>query len=116
MEIKGYVAPGYEAVRETFASGARELDDDGTLNGGGSFSAIVDGEVVADLHGGRGRDGAPWAEDTLAILMSATKALGAASVMLLADRGLIDVDGPVQKMWPEFRDERVTVRHVMTHS
>jgi CubicO group peptidase (beta-lactamase class C family) len=53
-------------------------------------------------------------------LASVTKVMATTyAVMLLVDRGLVDVDEPVHRYLPEFRGARldsITVRHLLTHS
>ncbi|AZK94516.1 MULTISPECIES: serine hydrolase domain-containing protein [Streptomyces] len=62
--------------------------------------------------------GAPWAVDTAQIVRSVTKGVAAAVVLLLHQRGRIDLDAPVGTYWPEFKaagKERVLVRHLLSH-
>ncbi len=109
-----YVAAGFEPVREAFQQGVADLGD-----GGGAFSAYIDGVPVVDLCGGTARPGEPWGPDTRAVLMSLTKGLTALCVQLLVDRGQVDVDAPVSAYWPEFAaggKEGVLVRHVLSHT
>jgi CubicO group peptidase (beta-lactamase class C family) len=49
---------------------------------------------------------------------SATKGVAAAALLLLHQRGQLDLDAPVGEYWPEFKaagKERVLVRHVLSH-
>ena len=49
---------------------------------------------------------------------SATKSLTAVCVLMLAERGRLDLDAPIAKMWPEFAQgdkAACTPRHVLTH-
>jgi CubicO group peptidase (beta-lactamase class C family) len=110
----GRVAAGYEAVRAVFEDGLAEFGA-----GGGSFAAYVRGELVVDLWGGQRAPGQPWARDTLAVLMSATKGLATVCAQMLADDGLLDTEAPVAEYWPEFdRPDKagILVRHVLTHT
>jgi CubicO group peptidase (beta-lactamase class C family) len=53
------------------------------------------------------------------LLASITKPMTAAAVMTLVDRGALSLSDPVQKFIPEFRGdgrERITVRHILTHT
>jgi CubicO group peptidase (beta-lactamase class C family) len=112
--VAGDVAPGFESLREAFATGMSQFGA-----GGGAFAAYVDGRVVADLWGGWARPGSAWVEDTLAVLFSATKGLTAMAVQVLADRGELDVDAPVAMYWPEFAQagkRAITVRQVLNHT
>lgn len=113
-KVDGWVADGYEPVRDAFADAVPAL---GT--GGGAFAAYVDGRLVVDLWAGRARASVPWSEDTLAVMMSATKGMVGICAQLLADRGLLDVEAPVADYWPEFAQNgkgAVTVRQVLTHT
>ena len=114
LEISGTTAPGYESVRDAFASRVDELGD-----GGGAFAAYVGGSLVADLWAGTARPDVPWAEDTLAVLMSSTKGMTALVAQMLEAKGRLDVEAPVSSYWPEFAangKDAVTVRHVLTHT
>jgi CubicO group peptidase (beta-lactamase class C family) len=114
LHIDGTCAPGFERVREAFEAGASDLG-----RGGGAFCAFVGSEKVVDLWGGQARPGSPWAEDTLAVLMSSTKGFVALCAQILHCRGELDIEAPVATYWPEFAQagkEKVTVRHVLTHT
>ena len=53
------------------------------------------------------------------LLASITKPMTATAVMILADRGALSLDDPVQKFIPEFRGgerARVIIRHLVTHT
>ena len=115
MEIRGFCEPGFEAVQEAFAKNFEK-----GLELGASVAVTRDGHPVVDLWAGdadpRGR---PWAEDTLVNVYSTTKTMAATCVLMLADRGLVDLHAPVAKYWPEFAQngkEGVLVSHVMSHS
>lgn len=57
---------------------------------------------------------------TMFDLASVTKVIGTTfAVMLLADRGLVDVNAPVSRYLPDFRGphlDSITVRHLLQHS
>ena len=111
----GLCKPGYEAVREAFEA---NFEDGGEL--GASVAMTVDGEQVVDLWAGDADEsGRPWVEDTIVNVYSSTKTMAALCVLMLSDRGLIDLDAPVADYWPEFArngKDGVLVRHVMSHS
>ena len=95
-EIDGFVASGFEGVREAFAADPR---------GGSALAVIRRGEVVVDLREGW-RDAArtvPWDAATLVDVYSVGKPVIALAVLLLAERGLIGLDDPIARHWPEFR-------------
>ena len=114
--VGGHVAPGFEPVAETFA---RTVGVDGEA--GGAFAAVVDGETVVDLWGGvadRAR-GLAWRGDTLTTIFSGTKGLVALCMLMLVDRGALELETPVAAYWPEFAaagKEDVLVRHVLSHT
>ncbi len=111
---QGFVAPGFEAVAEEFARNFTVRGDVGA-----AFAATHDGRPVVDLWGGAAAPGKQWAEDTLQVVYSGTKGLLAACILLLVERGQLDLRQPVAAYWPEFAQagkERVLVRHVTSHS
>jgi CubicO group peptidase (beta-lactamase class C family) len=113
---QGFAAPGFERVREAFECNFR---DRGEL--GAAFCAVVDGETVVDLWGGMAdsRRGVPWRQDTLAVVFSGTKGLVATCMLMLLERGLLELEAPVCRYWPEFGahgKEGILVRHVLTHT
>jgi CubicO group peptidase (beta-lactamase class C family) len=110
---EGYVAPGYEPVREAFE---RNFTERGEL--GAAFAAYRHGEPVVDLWGGIAdrASGRPWREDTLQLIYSGTKGLVALCVLMLIDRGALRLDGPVNRHWPEFGKPEILVRHIVSHT
>lgn len=88
---------------------------------GACVAVTLEGETVVDLWGGW-RDRAktlPWREDTIVNVYSTTKTMAALTMLLLADRGELDLHAPVKKYWPEFAangKEKVEVRHFLSHS
>ena len=98
---------------------ADNFDERGEL--GAAVAVAVDGRVVVDLWGGwadvaRTR---PWERDTLVDVFSVGKAMAAMCVLLLAERGALDIDAPVARYWPQFaaaRKPHITVRTLLSHS
>jgi CubicO group peptidase (beta-lactamase class C family) len=122
-DVNGFIAPSFERVGEVLANGMRftvgereRVADLGT--GGGAFAAFVDGECVVDIWAGAAAPGVSWAEETRAVIMSATKGLSTVCAQVLYDRGELDLDAPVVRYWPEFGasgKEHTLVRHVLSH-
>ena len=115
-EIQGTVDPGYEAVRDALAG---NLDSGADV--GASVAVIVDGRTVVDIWGGHQDEARtePWQQDTIINVWSTTKTMAALCVLLLADRGELDLHAPVAQYWPEFKangKEGVEVRHLLSHS
>lgn len=111
----GWVAPGFERVRETF-----QANFDGGLEVGAAFAAYHRGHKVVDLWGGiaDATNERPWDEDTLVLVYSTTKGITAMCANRLAQQGLIDVEAPVATYWPEFAQagkETVTVADLLSH-
>jgi CubicO group peptidase (beta-lactamase class C family) len=83
-------------------------------------AACLDGELVLDVWAGTADDttGRPVEADTLFTVFSATKALTATAIHLLAERGQLDYETPIAAYWPEFGARgkgRVTLRHALSH-
>jgi CubicO group peptidase (beta-lactamase class C family) len=83
---------------------------------GASLAVVQDGELVVDLWGGEARPGEPWREDTIVQVWSITKTMAALTVLVLVDRGELDLDAPVASYWPEFKRGDVLVRHLLAHT
>jgi CubicO group peptidase (beta-lactamase class C family) len=113
--IHGTVAPGFEPVHDAFEENFRSR---GEL--GGACAVYRGGERVVDLWGGI-RDaatGAPWEEDTMVLVYSATKGMAAMTLALAHSRGWLDYDERVAAYWPEFAQagkDRITVRQLLAH-
>jgi CubicO group peptidase (beta-lactamase class C family) len=104
-EPGGTVAAGYEGVREAFAK---------AVDGPGALAAVVDGALVVDLWAGAGWDG-----DTATLLYSGTKGVVATAMLMLVERGALDLDAPVCRYWPEFAaagKAAVTVTDLLAHA
>ncbi len=114
-KTNGWVAPGFETVREAFTANF----DDG-LEAGAAFSAYHRGQKVVDLWGGVAdtRTGRLWDEDSLVLVYSTTKGITAMCANRLIQEGAIDVAAPVANYWPEFAQagkEEVTVADLLSH-
>ncbi|MEV7202026.1 serine hydrolase domain-containing protein [Streptomyces griseoluteus] len=115
MRVNGTVAEGFEPVAEAFAANFARLGERGA-----AVAVYRDGHRVVDLWAGtRDVDGsAPWERGTAQIVRSATKGVAAAALLLLHQRGLLDLDAPVGAYWPEFKaagKERARVRDLLAH-
>ncbi|MEW2076951.1 serine hydrolase domain-containing protein [Streptomyces sp. NPDC013433] len=115
VDVHGTVAEGFEPVGEAFARNFEALGDRGA-----AVAVYRDGRKVVDLWAGV-KDVAgtePWRRDTAQVVRSATKGVAAAVLLLLHQRGELDLDAPVGRYWPEFKahgKERLLVRHVLNH-
>ncbi|MFD0683513.1 serine hydrolase domain-containing protein [Actinomadura fibrosa] len=102
---RGFVAPGFEEIRDAFAADRPGVN--------AALAVHVGGERVIDLW-----KGPDHREDSIMGLYSATK--GAAGIVLavLVERGLLDLDAPVARYWPEFAaagKQDITVRMLASH-
>src|SRR5205085_7602572 len=84
-----------------------------------AVSATMAGRPVVDAWCGEAAKGVPWTADTLAVVFSCTKGAVALCAQILYDRGLLDVDAPVVRYWPEFAaagKSATLVRHLLDHT
>jgi CubicO group peptidase (beta-lactamase class C family) len=111
VEVHGSVARPFSRVREVFADVLA-----GQPGTGASFAVWHGGTWVVDLWGGYADAGhtRPWQRDTLVMPYSATKPFAALCVLTLVDRGLVDLDAPMRRYWPQLRAE-ASVRDVLSH-
>ncbi len=115
MDVRGTVSEGFEPVRDAFVRNFEQRGDRGA-----AVAVYRGGHKVVDLWAGT-RDvdgGEPWAVDTAQVVRSVTKGVSAAVVLLLHQRGQIDLDAPVGTYWPEFKaagKDRVVVRQLLSH-
>jgi len=115
IEIRGHCDEHFLGVKEAFAKNF----EDG-LEVGASFAATIDGEFVVDIWAGwadaaRSR---PWERDTIVNVYSTTKVMAALCALMLVDRGMLDLDEPVARYWPEFAQagkEQIPVRYLLSH-
>ncbi|MET9591969.1 serine hydrolase domain-containing protein [Streptomyces sp. NPDC006516] len=129
VTVGGQVAPGWETVRDAFARG--QADDPGSAQ----LAVHHHGQLVVDLasagtgpfgpepvDGARAGTGpvnpAPYGTESVGVLMSVTKGLVAVCAHLLSQRGVLALDAPVARYWPEFAaggKEATTVADLLTH-
>jgi len=114
--VNGTVAPGFEAVRDEFA---RNLRFRGEL--GGAFAAYQGERCLVDVWGGQAARSVPpreWSRHTLSVIFSCTKGLTTVCLLMLVDRGALDLDAPVCRYWPEFAAQGkadISVEEVLSH-
>ncbi len=100
MRVDGSVASGYEVVVDALAG----------CGSGVAVAAFVDGRRVVDVWTG------DLFGDSLVCTWSAIKPVAGACLLLLVDRGRIGFDDPVVSTWPELGDDRLLIRHLLTHT
>ena len=114
-DVEGFCDERFVSLRDLFQSNL-----DTGLDEGGSLAVTLNGEFVVDLWGGY-RDlqrTTPWERDTLCFVFSTSKVMVAITILMMADRGLLDLDAPIATYWPEFGrngKRNVTTRQVLIH-
>src|SRR5262245_2141769 len=105
----------FATVQDVFAENFEKRGDVGA-----AVCVYVDGKAVVDLWGGFA-DAArtrPWVQDTIVSVASSTKGMTALCAHMLVDRGLLDLDAPVARYWPEFARRgkgEIPVRWLLSH-
>ncbi|MEH0842482.1 serine hydrolase domain-containing protein [Micromonospora sp. CPCC 205711] len=99
----------FAPVRDCF----HDLLADGRETGAG-LTVWYDGRPVVELAGG-GSAGRQFAPDTLVDVYSVGKPVAALCLLMLVERGRVDLDAPVSTYWPGFRAP-ATVRQVLSHT
>jgi CubicO group peptidase (beta-lactamase class C family) len=114
--VHGHVDPRFDKVAQALAD---ELASGAEV--GAAIAIDVGGESVLDIWGGYA-DAAkttPWGKDTIINVWSSTKTVTSLAALILADRGVLDLDAPVATYWPEFAangKQDVRVRHLLSHT
>lgn len=114
-KIQGRVDEGWGKVADVFAANFDERDELGA-----ACCVYAGGRPVVDIWAGVAdkRDGRPWVEDTVVLVFSTTKGITAICAHMLAEQGLLDLDAPVVRYWPEFAAEgkdQILVRWLLSH-
>ncbi len=114
--LQGQLDARFEPLRDVLEDSLGAAADCGL-----SLVVDVDGQTVVDVYGGFADEARtrPWERDTIVNVWSTTKTVTSLAVLMLADRGLVDLDAPVARYWPEFAasgKEGVLVRHLMSHT
>lgn len=113
--IEGHCDPRFAPLREAFAENFAVEDEVGA-----AVCVHVGGRPVVDLWGGFS-DAARtrrWRRDTLVNAYSVGKGVLAVLVAAVVERGGIELDAPVAKLWPEFAaagKADVPVRTLLSH-
>ncbi|MEM7638934.1 MAG: serine hydrolase domain-containing protein, partial [Pseudomonadota bacterium] len=115
VDISGRCDDRFLGVKAAFENNFNTQDEIGA-----SVAITHEGEFVVDLWGGHlTRDKTTsWAEDTITNVWSSTKTMAAMCLLVLADRGEVDLHAPVGTYWPEFNaagKDKVEVRHFLSH-
>jgi CubicO group peptidase (beta-lactamase class C family) len=104
VEIGGLVDSRLTPVRAAFTEVLAAQQ-----GGGAALAVWSEGRWLADLWGGRG-----WQPDSIVQPYSVTKPFAGVCALLLVERGLLDLDAPLQRYWPRFTAP-ATIRQVLSH-
>jgi CubicO group peptidase (beta-lactamase class C family) len=113
--IHGSCDARFAPVRDALARNFREHGEVGA-----AVAVAIDGRLVVDLWSGWA-DAArtrAWRSDTLVDVFSVGKAMAALALLMLAERGAVELDAPVARYWPEFAARgkgAITVRMLLAH-
>jgi CubicO group peptidase (beta-lactamase class C family) len=115
VKIEGTCDPKFSRVKDAFAENFEKRSEVGA-----AAAVVLDGKSVVDIWGGNADKAAtrPWTRDTLVNVYSTTKGVTAICAHRLVDKGLLDIDAPVAKYWPEFAQagkEKLPVRFLLSH-
>jgi CubicO group peptidase (beta-lactamase class C family) len=114
-EVHGFCDVSFLQMRDAFLANFEE-----GLDIGASLAMTYRGRMVADMWAGHADPERTrlWAQDTIVPVASTTKIMIMIAALIVIDRGLLDLDTPVARYWPEFSQggkEAVTVRDALTH-
>ncbi|MCK4284772.1 MAG: beta-lactamase family protein, partial [Candidatus Lokiarchaeota archaeon] len=116
LEVKGYTDPKFKTIKDVFKENFKEFNEVGA-----SFAVFYDNKFVVDIWGGYSNPEKtkPWNKDSIAKVYSTNKIITSICALILVDRGLLDLDAPVARYWPEFAQsgkEKLPVRYLFSHS
>ena len=102
-------------IRDAFAANFLERGEIGA-----ALAVSLDGKPVVDIWAGSADPAGTraWREDTLADVFSVGKPMAAMCLLMLSERGKIDLDQPAALHWPALAaagKEHVTARMILAH-
>jgi CubicO group peptidase (beta-lactamase class C family) len=115
VKVEGSCDPKFNRVKDVFAENFEKRNEVGA-----AAAVMLDGKNVVDIWAGHANreKTRPWTRDTLVNVYSTTKGVTAICAHRLADKGLLDIDAPVAKYWPEFAQagkDKLPVRYLLSH-
>lgn len=112
IDVHGSVAPGFQPVVDAFAANFTERGDTAA-----SCAVYAGGELVVDLWAGA-YDRGPWTPEARTVVFSVSKGLTTICLLMAVEEGLLELDVPVVRYWPEYGvhgKAETTVRQVLAH-
>jgi CubicO group peptidase (beta-lactamase class C family) len=115
VKVEGTCDPKFNRVKDVFVENFEKRNEVGA-----AAAVMLDGKSVVDIWAGHAdrEKTKPWTRDTLVNVYSTTKGVTAICAHRLADKGLLDIDAPVAKYWPEFAQagkDKLPVRYLLSH-
>ena len=115
VKVEGTCDPKFNRVKDAFVENFEKRNEVGA-----AAAVMLDGKSVVDIWAGHAdrEKTRPWTRDTLVNVYSTTKGVTAICAHRLADKGLLDIDAPVAKYWPEFAQagkDKLPVRYLLSH-
>jgi CubicO group peptidase (beta-lactamase class C family) len=116
LTLSGSCDERFKPVEEAF-----QKNFDAGKEVGASLVVIHEGRTALDLWGGYANPARTrsWSQETIVNVFSTTKMITALCILLLADRGDIDLDAPICQYWPGYTShgkDRIRIRHVLSHT
>jgi len=115
IPLEGTCHPAFAGVRDALERNMAHGEEVGC-----AVCITLEGETVVDLWAGY-RDAAriqPWQRGTITGLRSVVKSMAALCALRLVQNGVLELDAPVAKYWPEFAQNgkaAITVRMLLAH-
>lgn len=118
--ISGYVAPGFEKVRDQFIDHFKNGKGTGVEELGSSFVAFHKGKCVVALFGGYSDKSKtkPFDKDTLTVIFSSGKSVMSCVAVSQIAKKRIGWETKIAEVWPEFgqgKKENVTYKDMLEH-
>lgn len=111
--IQGSYDSRFEPMVELFAQQGPE-----NPAGGSSLAVFKDGVPVVNVWRGEASPGLAWTEDTVSTVFSCTKGIVSILAAQLVEQGLLDLEAPVARYWPEFAQggkQSIKVKTMLQH-
>lgn len=115
VSIDGFTDPKFNEVREALV---QNLSDGTEI--GEAVALVINGRTVVDLWGGyKNRERTErWERDTLVCMFSVGKPIAILAVLMLVDRGLVDLHKAATHYSSEFGQagkDKITVEQLLSH-
>lgn len=115
IAVHGSWSPGSDALVERFRESLPPEQD-----AGAALSIWHKGAEIVNVWAGIAdpRSGRAWTEDTMNVIFSCSKGLTALVLWRLSEQGLLDLEQPLARYWPEFGThgkDSVSVAGVFAH-